>query len=527
MNYKVLYRKYRPENFDNIVDQDYIVKILKNSIKYDKVSHAYIFSGPRGTGKTTMAKVLAKTLNCLNPTDSGPCDCCEMCKMFASNPDIVELDAASNNGVDEIRELIDNVKILPTYSKYKIYIIDEVHMLTSNAFNALLLTLEEPPHNVIFILATTNIESVPITILSRCQKFDFKKISFPIMIKRLKYVCEQEKIIISEEALEEISYLAEGGMRDALSILDQVYLENEEITLATIQKVYSTVPNKSIENLLLAIQNDDIKLIVSVVEELQSFGINYKTLVKKTIDIIKIKAIEAINEHQNSMFIDYKDLIVRLNETVNVSNIYISSFILYQLAFLECIARKNSNIGLKSIKNEAITKIDNIVEKKEDLKESYFPGNNLDEYKEFKKIRVNNCLVNPQKKLLSEFKEKWENFTGTITDNKMLSLLIDSIPVVASDEIIVLSSSSKGASELINIEADKIEKMISKYYNKPYKVVALLRQEWNEIKQKYIDDVKNHIIYNYMEEVVIKKNNKKDLEAIAKDIFLTEKIEMK
>ena len=158
MEYKVLYRKYRPNNFDDIIDQDYIITILKNSLKSKKTSHAYLFSGPRGTGKTTTAKVFAKAINCQNPTDSGPCNECESCKNFNNNPDIIELDAASNNGVDEIREIIDNVKVAPTYSKYKIYIIDEVHMLTTNAFNALLLTLEEPPANVIFILATTNVE---------------------------------------------------------------------------------------------------------------------------------------------------------------------------------------------------------------------------------------------------------------------------------------------------------------------------------------------------------------------------------
>ena len=186
MNYKVLYRKYRPNNFDNIVGQEYIVKTLKNSIKSNKISHAYIFSGPRGTGKTSTAKVFAKTINCLNSVDGNSCDKCSKCLEFNDNPDVIEIDAASNNGVNEIRELKNNITVLPTNSKYKIYIIDEFHMITTEAFNALLKTLEEPPSHVIFIMATTDIQKVPITILSRCQRFDFKKLTVDDIFSYLK-----------------------------------------------------------------------------------------------------------------------------------------------------------------------------------------------------------------------------------------------------------------------------------------------------------------------------------------------------
>ena len=174
MNYKVLYRKYRPQNFEELVGQDYIKEILQNSIKNDKMAHAYIFTGPRGTGKTSTAKIFAKAVNCLNNKDGNPCGECSVCKTIGDSPDILEIDAASNNGVDEVRELIDNIKLANSELKYKVYIIDEVHMMTTSAFNALLLTLEEPPSNVIFILATTDIQNVPITIVSRCQVLNFK-----------------------------------------------------------------------------------------------------------------------------------------------------------------------------------------------------------------------------------------------------------------------------------------------------------------------------------------------------------------
>ena len=223
MNYKVLYRKYRPDNFENIVGLEYVKKILKNSIVNNKIAHAYIFSGPRGTGKTSTAKVFAKSINCLDSKDGEACGKCVNCQNFATNTDIIEIDAASNNGVDQIREITNNIKLAPTMSKYKVYIIDEVHMLSQSAFNALLLTLEDPPAHVIFILATTNIESVPITILSRCQRFDFKKIGFQQIIDRLKYICEQEKIDIDDEALNEIAYISDGGLRDARSYCERLH----------------------------------------------------------------------------------------------------------------------------------------------------------------------------------------------------------------------------------------------------------------------------------------------------------------
>ena len=262
MNYKVLYRKYRPDGFDNLVGQKHVVDILKNSIKEKRIAHAYLFSGPRGTGKTSTARILAKSVNCLNNKDGVACGECESCLAFNGNPDIIEIDAASNNGVEEIRELINNVKIMPTSLKYKVYIIDEVHMLSQSAFNALLLTLEEPPEHVLFILATTNLESVPITIVSRCQRFEFHRITENDIIERLKFVCDEEKIKYEDDGLKEIATLADGGLRDALSILDQLSKNDEVITSKLVSEEIGSISNKKIDDLIKYLDKNDILLIL-------------------------------------------------------------------------------------------------------------------------------------------------------------------------------------------------------------------------------------------------------------------------
>ena len=228
MNYKVLYRKYRPKTFDEIVGQNNIITLLKDSIINNKISHAYIFSGPRGTGKTSTAKIFAKAINCLDNIDGNPCLNCEICSNFNLNNDIYEIDAASNTGVDQIREIIDNVKLSPITSKYKVYIIDEVHMLSTSAFNALLLTLEEPPSHVVFILATTNIEDVPITVLSRCQRLDFRKIANKDIHEQLKKVSKEENIDISDDCLHLIASFSNGDARNALSTLEMVINNSDE-----------------------------------------------------------------------------------------------------------------------------------------------------------------------------------------------------------------------------------------------------------------------------------------------------------
>ncbi|MEY8308971.1 DNA polymerase III subunit gamma/tau [Erysipelotrichaceae bacterium 51-3] len=251
MAYQALYRKYRPASFDDVVGQKHIVQTLKNAISKNRIAHAYLFCGPRGTGKTSIAKIFARTLNCTG--ENPPCMECENCKLSLSgtHPDIIEIDAASNNGVDEVRALIDRVGYAPLEGKYKVYIIDEVHMMTSGAFNALLKTIEEPPAHVIFIFATTEPHKVLPTILSRCQRYDFSKVSHKDIEDRLTYVCQQESVNADEEALSLIAELADGGMRDALSILDQcIAYEQNHLTIDDVREIYGVVQPEEIGDLV-------------------------------------------------------------------------------------------------------------------------------------------------------------------------------------------------------------------------------------------------------------------------------------
>lgn len=534
MEYKVLYRKYRPNNFDDIIDQDYIITILKNSLKSKKTSHAYLFSGPRGTGKTTTAKVFAKAVNCQNLKDSGPCNECENCKNFNNNPDIIELDAASNNGVDEIREIIDNVKVAPTYSKYKIYIIDEVHMLTTNAFNALLLTLEEPPANVIFILATTNVESVPVTILSRCQRFDFKRISVKALVERLKYVCQKENINAEENALEEIAKLSDGGMRDALSILDQVQQENNVVNMECIEKIYGIVPVYLIENLISFFKNDNINEIVDLVNQFKQMGINYKSLIKQLIEKLKKEAIDYLENKDYDNFTKFKNCVIELNETLNHVNVYIDPYTIFEMTILGLC---NSNFT--SVYNKTLEIADTKSELKKaidtDSKQNYFPGNNFEdkELDRIKKIRINNCFVNPKKSVLENIKQEWVKFSNMSQNSQVLSLLVDVVPVAASDEVIIVSAASKGTCELFNLNLTKLENELLKERNLNQKLIALTDSEWKKSRSEYATNLKNGFKYEYIKEDEVKKTSstkeKKDtessnIEELAQEIFDKDKI---
>ncbi|MBR2546377.1 MAG: DNA polymerase III subunit gamma/tau, partial [Erysipelotrichaceae bacterium] len=289
MAYKALYRKYRPSTFEEVVGQQHIVATLQNAIKNNKLAHAYLFCGPRGTGKTSIAKLLAKTINCTSEV-SRPCGVCANCIDIqeSTHPDVIELDAATNNGVDEVRELIDKVKYAPMQGKYKVYIIDEVHMMTASAFNALLKTLEEPPEYCIFILATTEPHKVLPTIVSRCQRFDFNKVPTPLIKERLRYITEKEGIKCEDSALQLVSEIAEGGMRDALSIMDQciAYAQND-IKASDVSAVYGIATTREKLDLLAYVSDRDTKSLMEKAKSLSNRGIDLQRLTTDLINICK------------------------------------------------------------------------------------------------------------------------------------------------------------------------------------------------------------------------------------------------
>ena len=282
MAYRALYRKYRPEVFADVVGQAHIVDVLKNQISGGRIAHAYLFSGPRGTGKTSTAKIFAKAINCLAPKGVEPCLTCASCESIVgdNSVDVVEIDAASNNGVENIRDIRENANLMPAIGKYKVYIIDEVHMLSQGAFNALLKTLEEPPAHVVFILATTEPKKLPATILSRCQKFDFKRHSVADMVARMEYVADDQNIKAEKEALTLIARTALGGMRDALSILDQCTSGQDTLTVSSVLTVLGGVSREALLSLAQSITSYDEKNAILQLEGLKDSGADIKLLLK-------------------------------------------------------------------------------------------------------------------------------------------------------------------------------------------------------------------------------------------------------
>ena len=360
MAYKALYRKYRPETFDSVVGQQHIIKTLQNAILSNKVAHAYIFSGPRGTGKTTTAKLLAKALNCIE--EDKPCNKCVNCQAIneGSHPDIIEIDAASNNGVDEVRDLIEKVKYAPIQGKYKVYIIDEVHMMTPGAFNALLKTLEEPPSHVVFILATTDVHKVIPTVLSRCQRFDFSKIGYEDIKERIIEILNLENISFEDGVPSLVAELADGGMRDALSILDQVVsYANDNITLQHVYDIYGMMSNQDMVEYLTLLAESKTKDVLAMIENYIGKGIDVKRLTYDLMvclkDAIVYRAtsdesiLERLNAQNAKNILKYysTDNALKVTEILNEArnNFRLSSNhrLFFELASLKIIETLSSN----------------------------------------------------------------------------------------------------------------------------------------------------------------------------------------
>ena len=371
MAYQALYRKWRPRTFASVIGQNDITDTLKNAIKRGTISHAFLFAGPRGTGKTSCAKIFAKALNCINLQDGEPCNKCANCLAAdkGAMADIMEIDAASNNGVDEIRDIRDKVKYAPTQGKYKVYIIDEVHMLSMGAFNALLKTLEEPPEHVVFILATTELQKVPATIISRTQRYNFKRISQTDLEKRMKYILEQEKISYEDKALAVIAQVADGGMRDALSILDQLLsFDKNKVEYDSALEITGFAAKEKIEQILLAILNEDATKALSLAQTELTNGASSKNILDELIEMAT-NALMVIKTNDSSQhfflsndFIEqikevaperYFQLISAANTALNDLRYTNQQQIPLEVFVVECAWKKASTADSKNVISES------------------------------------------------------------------------------------------------------------------------------------------------------------------------------
>lgn len=561
MAYTALYRKYRPSNFASVVGQEVVVDILKNSILNNKVSHAYLFTGPRGTGKTSIAKILAHAVNCLN-FNGDICGECEVCKNLEINDsDIIEIDAASNNGVDEIRTLRDNVKLLPSFCKYKIYIIDEVHMLSTGAFNALLKTLEEPPSHVIFILATTEPNKIPLTILSRCQRFDFNKISNEKLVSRLLYIATQEGKIIDKSILEYIAEISDGGLRDAINLLDQVIsLPQESVTLEEIDRLSGRISQNTLFELLNAISTGNYVSILNISDIIYGEGKNYKDIADGMLAIVRDLSINfEVDSYFNKDYssklatinipfdklISITSLLNELIKELKNSNDPKMLFDIYMVNICNSLSSKG-NLSVKKedinnsqtveLKNKEVNNISNIKEHKEKLdinkdsdektiNEKTVNTSNDTINGDLKSIRINNVLAEADKKILNNIVKLYDRI-GDYVSNKVYNtlsiLLLDGHVVVASTKYLLFAFESEEDVTLFDNNYKQIELFIKEVFEETYKLAAVTKKEWQRIKEDFIKNKKNQIPYVFIDENDVKLDmgvSFNDLENSALDLF--------
>ena len=538
MHYLALYRKYRPTNFSEVVGQDKVITVIKNEIINNRISHAYLFSGPRGTGKTTTAKIIAKLVNCTNPVNGECCDKCDNCLNFKNSSDIVEIDAASNNGVDEIRELRDKVNLVPTNSKYKIYIIDEVHMLTTQAFNALLKTLEEPPAHVIFILATTEPHKIPLTVASRCQKFQFSKISNDEIVHRLSDIIKEENIKLDNEILLEIARLSDGGLRDAINMLDQLLAyKSENITLMDVYNINSCVSYVDIYNFINNMMNNNAVEIVSFIEKIDNEGKNISKFIEELIvflkDILLYKSakINSEIEDKNTKIKELSDvlsenniynMIYSYNDTLNNIKLSSNSIILFIVSTFkiindnfisknnvvdnnkESISTKNIEKVVENVKNEEKkVEVEDIKKLKEEI------TSKMDSLNELINTRINNTFVYVNKKDLLEIKDKWNGISNYLLDEKYgvnCGILKEVNVVAAGNNNLILVSNFDSVVDKVNMKLTELESTLLSIFGNQYKIIAISNDRWNSEKEKYVLNIKKGNKYELIEE----KSNKND-----------------
>ena len=518
MSYQALYRKYRPSTLEDVIGQDVIIKILKNAVINNKIGHAYLFSGPRGIGKTSIAKLVAKTVNCLNPKDGSPCEQCENCMAINNgfNADIIEIDAASNNGVDEIREIKNKINLVPNQLKYKVYIIDEVHMLSIGAFNALLKTLEEPPEYIIFILATTDPQKVPATIVSRCQCFEFHRISSKNIVERLEYICKNEKIDVEKSVLEKIAELADGGLRDSIGMLDKLNAySNDKITMEDFEKVNGIVSNQDKQKFLDLILNGNIIEIIKFIDEIYDLGKDLNIFVQDMLKITKENIISYYIESKNEYNIEqllnlslvFNKLIGDIKNATDIKTLLEINIISFINQFISTNSKKEpapvENIKEEKIKNEkSATVVENTKVTTENISQEIISNPNIIEVdNDYNEKVINNCFARANKTSKQEFEKMWVKISEYALDNEfgaIASFLSDgNIRVVGDGEVLLSFGYESMVNRGLNMLYD-IKKLIKKIYNKDYDVALITNDNWNIIKQKYVDDKNNGKEYIYI-----------------------------
>ena len=544
MSYQALYRKYRPNSFDDFIDQENVKKILVNSIKNNKISHAYLFSGPRGIGKTSMAKIFAKAINCENFEDDVCNKCINCNEANNGSVDIIEIDAASNNGVDQIRDLKNKISIVPSSLKYKVYIIDEVHMLTNSAFNALLKTLEEPPSYVVFILATTEFYEVPETIVSRCQCYSFGRISLKSMEDRLKFISQEEKIDISDEAITEISQYANGGLRDAISMLDKMRsFTNDRITVDVFKNINGMVSQEEINKFYQSIFEKNILQILEIINKINETGYDFKNFIERVMLLVRDKIVDYYMNKREVLgnINDNVELVSILNDILNRLKNAINPMVIVQIFVLKFVERDdniiareiistkkidNKNISQEIIYNNAVEEKNISREINNDIKitkktkiEEKKSGISVNE--EIKNIRINNAMATANKTYKTELGNIWKDLSKYFMDEKygkVAQLLSDVSPMVVGTENMILTAISDGIINNLYGNLKLIEDFINNIYH-PLKVVIINDSEFESVKNKYILDKKNNITYEIKEEHGKLINESNDLINQALDLF--------